>query len=1138
MLISFVRFTKLKYIGADFHWRLVPKRINATQRRLFLGLLASRLWFFMDRHSFARSNLPLDPAPGQHGQQDRQRRRGAKKLWHPATENCVFRLSFSTWNVCSMFNVPFKFELLQQTFQQYKVGVAGLQEVRMIGEGVQRSEHSTMVYSGHERKHVHGVAIVLDAVMARRWQEAGEQYFTYGPRVVAVRIPFEYVHQSRNRRHFSRSSALFIVCVYAPTEAAGPREAEDFYEHLMAALGHMQRADELVVLGDFNARVGCDAALGSVNWRPTRGPHSPGLLPNANGLRLLQFAMEHNLSLACTWFTARDERYRMTWQSHRSKKWHCIDHILIPSKWLRVVRKARACPFADGFTDHRMVIVRISLSLRRKQRNQGPVKCRSRDPPDQIERLSDTGIRAEFDRTMSSCCLQSSESSKDAEERFRAAFEEARKLLVAPSMRVAWSPSWFRQNSEVLTDAIRARDRAWCEYVNCAVSGDSGDPMCRVSYAHARASLSDKRHHLKRAVRQAYAKYIGGLTRDIIVSWDRRQNFWRYVERLKSVICRKPRFSLCNILKIDGSRCVGKQERDARVVEHFNGVFNVRRKFDLRVTDDLPKIAPFVEFDSLPSRQELDVALTQMSSGTAPGIDNICMEELKALDVGRDTLVHLFQIVWVNEDIPKQWIDAILVRIPKKGQLIDLNNWRGVSLLSVVGKVFARIVMNRLVAIAECVLPDSQCGFRPGRACKDMIHALNQLMEKHREFCKPLYICFIDLTKAYDCVPRELMWRVLDRYGVPPRMCTMIKRLHDGMKVFARVDGDLTEPFDVSNGLRQGCVLAPVLFDMFSCAMIDYWRRLLKERTTFEPIRLYSLLDGPFPAEGGCGHRLSGAVVNEFFEFQFADDAALVHDSEEGLRLMVDLFMEMAQAWGMKVSLDKTKIMAINPTTPLTPFVYGPTEHDTIKVVQEFVYLGTNLAVSCAADEAVKYRIEKARRVFASLWSPVFSRCNLPNLLRVTMYVACVWGTLLYGLETLSLTRQLERRLEVFNRECVRRMCAVSKRRRWLSHISHVTLCRRLRHPGIESVVAHLRVARMLWLKQLCAMPRDRLPRMLTYSICDGKRKPGRPCQRWSDCIRRDLRDEGYDPKAWTWYWDFEPCEPPSGFAVVWHLPK
>ncbi len=152
-----------------------------------------------------------------------------------------------------MFKVQFKFELLQQTFQQYKVGVAWLQEVRMIGEGVQRSEHSTMVYSGHERKHVHGVAIVLDAVMARRLQEAGEQYFTYGPRVVAVRIPFEYVHQSRNRRHFLRSNALFIVCVYAPTEAAGPSEAEDFYEHLMAALGHMQRADKLVVLGDLIA---------------------------------------------------------------------------------------------------------------------------------------------------------------------------------------------------------------------------------------------------------------------------------------------------------------------------------------------------------------------------------------------------------------------------------------------------------------------------------------------------------------------------------------------------------------------------------------------------------------------------------------------------------------------------------------------------------------------------------------------------------------------------------------------------------------------------------------------------------------------------------------------------------------------
>ncbi len=128
---------------------------------------------------------------------------------------------------------------------------------------------------------------------------------------------------------------------------------------------------------------------------------------------------------------------------------------------------------------------------------------------------------------MSSCCLQSSESSKDADERFRAAFEEARKLLVLPSMRVAWSPSWFRQNSEVLTDAIRALDRAWCEYVNCTVSGDSGDPMCRVSYAHTRATLSDKRHHLKLVVCQANKMYIGGLTRDIIVSLERRQNFWR-----------------------------------------------------------------------------------------------------------------------------------------------------------------------------------------------------------------------------------------------------------------------------------------------------------------------------------------------------------------------------------------------------------------------------------------------------------------------------------------------------------------------------------------------------------------------------------------------------------------------------------
>ena len=83
---------------------------------------------------------------------------------------------------------------------------------------------------------------------------------------------------------------------------------------------------------------------------------------------------------------------------------------------------------------------------------------------------------------------------------------------------------------------------------------------------------------------------------------------------------------------------------------------------------------------------------------------------------------------------------------------------------------------------------------------------LHQLMEKHREFYKPLYVCFIALTKAYDCVPWELIWRVLDRYGVPPRMCTMITRLHDGMKVFARVERDLTRQFHVSYVLGKRCL--------------------------------------------------------------------------------------------------------------------------------------------------------------------------------------------------------------------------------------------------------------------------------------------------------------------------------------------
>ena len=106
--------------------------------------------------------------------------------------------------------------------------------------------------------------------------------------------------------------------------------------------------------------------------------------------------------------------------------------------------------------------------------------------------------------------------------------------------------------------------------------------------------------------------------------------------------------------------------------------------------------------------------------------------------------------------------------IPKKGDLTICDNWRGISLLDTIGKVFAKVIQMRLQKVAEEVLSDSQCGFRAARGCTDMIFCVRQLIEKAREHNTKLYLLFVDLRKAYDSVPRQALWVTLKKFGIPP----------------------------------------------------------------------------------------------------------------------------------------------------------------------------------------------------------------------------------------------------------------------------------------------------------------------------------------------------------------------------------
>ena len=98
-------------------------------------------------------------------------------------------------------------------------------------------------------------------------------------------------------------------------------------------------------------------------------------------------------------------------------------------------------------------------------------------------------------------------------------------------------------------------------------------------------------------------------------------------------------------------------------------------------------------------------------------------------------------------------------------------------------------------------------------------------MEKTKEHRSKLFMLFVDLRKAYDSVPRQALWLVLQKYGIPPVLVNLIKSLHEGMTAEVRVDGATSPGIQVTNGLRQGCTIAPTLFNLYFNLVVEEWRK-------------------------------------------------------------------------------------------------------------------------------------------------------------------------------------------------------------------------------------------------------------------------------------------------------------------------
>ena len=242
-------------------------------------------------------------------------------------------------------------------------------------------------------------------------------------------------------------------------------------------------------------------------------------------------------------------------------------------------------------------------------------------------------------------------------------------------------------------------------------------------------------------------------------------------------------------------------------------------KLDLTITVPSPQRPVAPSLGVKPTMDDMMGVIQGVPNWKAVGPDSLPAEVLK-LDHAEFIRYFHNVNVWRTREVSQQWKDATTKVLHEKKGRSDCNNYRGISLVAHSGKVLLKMVASRLSNYCEAkgILPEEQCGFRPAHSTIDMLFVVRRLQELGRARKIPLYMCFIDLQKAYDSVDRELLWVVLARFGVP-EVLTIIRQFHKGMRARVRTDDEHSDWFDVTQGLWQGCVLSPLVFNIFFAAV-------------------------------------------------------------------------------------------------------------------------------------------------------------------------------------------------------------------------------------------------------------------------------------------------------------------------------
>ena len=941
-------------------------------------------------------------------------------------------LLMSTFNVRTLSNVNKIYELIAHA-ESHNMDILSIQEHRHFHEDID------IKYSDYGRWTLITSSATKNSINAT----VGGVGFLISPKAKAS---LNFVSKISSRiitATFNSNPILTAVSCYSPTNCADVADVENFYDELSDFLDKVPKHNFLMLGGDYNAQ------LGGQNH-----PLSYHQQNNRNGAFLESVMTQFNLIATNTRFQKRRGKLWTINYGNGSKGQ--IDYILVNRKWLNSVMNSEAySSFESINSDHRIVTARVRLSVRanKPKKRTNMLRWDTLSSDDTVHSQFSVAVKNKYQALCSEVNLDEPPTNTQCYSSMVQACKEAAEETIPKRQVVRTRLPW--EDEEISDCRVRVGH----------LSSKKRATKKPEDIALFKEAVSD----LEALYLQKQAEYVEVKTAEIESAHEHCKSklVWKIVNEVTK---RK---------KKDSGRlnASSPKERIALWKNHFSSLLG---------TAPLPSESPIetivhhelnIDCDNF-TLDELDTCLKSMKNGKAAGLDDIPAEVWKSRILDAELLDFCNRTL--NGDKPEFWSTSGIVPVPKKGDLSNPTNYRGISLTPIAAKIYNKMILNRMRPYIDPILRPNQNGFRKGRGTISQILTIRRIIEGVKAKNLKAILTFIDFKKAFDSVDRSKLMTILSAYGIPEKIVRAIAIMYtDTMAKVLSPDGE-TDFFEILAGVLQGDTLAPFLFVI----VIDYVLRTAVEGYEHLGLTLSEGRSARLPRKANKAAHPSKSISDT----GYADDLCMLSNTLEQAQELLDRVETAAAEVGLLINEKKTEYMSFSQ--PQAGGTLASKTGKDLKKVDDFLYLGSWVNTT---ERDLSVRIAKAwaaSNKLDTIWKSTLSR-----KLKVQFFRATVESVLLYGAECWTLTKQQQKRLD----GCYTRLLRASLNVSWKQKLTNKVLY------GDISPVSHTVKERRLRFAGHCFRAKNEcISDVLLWKPQQGKRRVGRPAKTFTDLLEED----------------------------------